>query len=46
MGTYSDIGKRIVEEEQNGEQKAAYGHLVIKELSNIYQAKLERLFKN
>jgi hypothetical protein len=30
---YWRIGKRIVEEEQNGEQRAEYGAYVIKELA-------------
>jgi predicted nuclease of restriction endonuclease-like (RecB) superfamily len=30
---YWEIGKRIVEEEQNGNQRASYGHEIIKKLS-------------
>lgn len=34
VNTYFEIGKRIVEMEQNGENRAEYGKQLIKELSN------------
>ncbi len=33
--TYYEIGRRIVEEEQHGESRAAYGQQIIKELSDL-----------
>lgn len=32
--TYYEIGKRIVQEEQNGQERADYGKYLIKELFN------------
>ena len=32
--TYFEIGRLIVEEEQSGKERAAYGHQILKELSN------------
>ena len=33
--TYYEIGRKIVEEEQNGENRAAYGRQLLKELSKF-----------
>lgn len=33
--TYYEIGRIIVEEEQNGEQRAEYGQYILKNLSHI-----------
>lgn len=33
--TYSDIGRMIVEEEQNGQDRAEYGKRLIQELSKV-----------
>ena len=38
------IGKRIVEEEQNGEKKAAYGESILKELSKTLTAEFGKGF--
>jgi len=43
--TYYEIGKMIVEEEQGGKQRAAYGTKVIKELSRCaYDGVWKRIF--
>ncbi len=42
---YYEIGRMIVEEEQHGENRAAYGTRLLKELSVLFNEELrERLF--
>ncbi len=36
---YYEIGRKIVEEEQNGENRAAYGKQLLKELSKFFAKK-------
>jgi len=36
--TYLEIGQMIVEEEQNGKERAEYGKQILKELSNRLSA--------
>lgn len=38
--TYYEIGKRIVQEEQNGQERADYGKYLIKELSKYLTKQL------
>lgn len=42
--TYYEIGKRIVQEEQNGQERADYGKYLIKKLSEYYQNNLAKDF--
>jgi hypothetical protein len=41
---YWQIGKRIVEQEQNGEDRAVYGEAILKELSKALTAEFGRGF--
>ena len=41
---YWQVGKRIVEEEQHGQQRAAYGEGLIKELSKALSAEFGKGF--
>lgn len=41
---YWQMGRRIVEEEQHGEQRAAYGEAILKTLSTALTAKLGKGF--
>ena len=43
--TYFLIGKRIVEEEQNGNKRAEYGKNLIKTLSKNWLRNLEKVFQ-
>ncbi len=42
--TYYEIGRMIVEEEQNGEERAKYGKQILKELSNRLSAEFGKGF--
>lgn len=44
VSTYFQIGKKIVEEEQKGEERAAYGKQIIKNLSAVLQKEFGRGF--
>src|SRR5690625_4055358 len=44
VATYFEIGKRIVEQEQGGEERAGYGKQVIKKLSKILTAEFGKGF--
>ncbi len=46
LQTYWNIGKRIVEEEQNGNDKANYGEYIIKNLSNELSKEYGRGFSS
>jgi len=42
--TYFNIGKRIVEEEQNGNERAGYGKYLISELSKKFSEEFGKGF--
>ena len=42
--TYFEIGKLIVEEEQNGKERAEYGKQILKELSNKLTKEFGKVF--
>ena len=42
--SYYEVGRMIVEEEQNGEQRAEYGKAILKELSKRLTESLEKDF--
>ena len=44
LEAYWQIGKRIVEQEQHGEDRAAYGEAILKELSKALTAEFGRGF--
>lgn len=42
--TYFEIGRMIVEEEQNGKEHADYGKALLKELSQILKKEFSKVF--
>lgn len=42
--TYFEIGRKIVEEEQNGKERAEYGKQLVKELSNVLTSEFGKGF--